>query len=342
MRILESCPPMCENPTNLPFKVAALYKFATVDDPPALQAEILAICQKQDLKGTILVAHEGINGTVSGHENDIDALVRWLRAQSLFGDIDVKYAYADECPFLRMKVRLKKEIVTLGVEGVDPARQAGTYVDPENWNDLIAREDVTLIDTRNDYEVGIGTFEGAVNPKTESFRELPDWLDDHLDEDRDTPIAMFCTGGIRCEKSTALLRARGYRNIFHLKGGILNYLETVPEEESAWEGECFVFDNRVSVTHDLETGSYDLCHACRRPISDEDKQDERYEKGVSCPNCFDQISQKDRARFAERQRQIEIAEKQNRQHLAVNVGEARAAKRKRLEEQKERSRQSQS
>lgn len=301
-------------------KVAALYRFVSFDAPEALQPMISEQCTQTGIKGTILLAREGINGTVAGAPEAIDALVTFLRAIPGCEELDVKYSHAREMPFYRMKVRLKKEIVTLGVDGIDPKREVGTYVQPEDWNALISDPDTVLIDTRNDYEVAIGTFEGAVDPRTKSFSEFPEWFRAHRDTlaAGKTKFAMFCTGGIRCEKSTAFLKAEGIDDVYHLEGGILRYLENIPEAESKWQGECFVFDERVSVKHGLELGEMELCHACRRPISQADKMSEHFIEGVSCPACFAERSEADRARFAERQRQIALAKKRGKQHIGVN------------------------
>ncbi len=303
-----------------PIKVAALYRFVAFAQPDDLQPLILATCNAQGIKGTILLAHEGINGTVAGKPQAIDELVDYLRALPGCAELDVKYSHAAGMPFYRMKVRVKKEIVTLGIDGIDPKREVGTYVQPEDWNALISDPDTVLIDTRNDYEVAIGTFVGAVDPKTKSFTEFPGWFREHREElaAGKTKFAMFCTGGIRCEKSTAFLKAEGIDDVYHLEGGILRYLETVPEADSKWHGECFVFDERVSVTHGLELGSMELCHACRRPISVEDKASEHFIEGVSCPACHDERSDDDRARFAERQKQIGLAKKRGKQHIGVD------------------------
>lgn len=306
-----------------PIKVAALYRFAAFERPEELQPQILAWCTEHDLKGTILVAGEGVNGTVAGSEAGIDAVVAHLRTLPGCEELDVKYSHAAEMPFYRMKVRLKKEIVTLGVEGIDPKREVGTYVQPEDWNALISDPDTVLIDTRNDYEVAIGTFEGAIDPRTKAFRDFPTWFREHREEleSGKTKFAMFCTGGIRCEKSTAFLKAEGIDEVYHLEGGILRYLETVPEADSKWQGECFVFDDRVSVKHGLELGEMELCHACRRPISSEDKASDHFVAGVSCPACHAERSEEDRARFAERQKQIGLAKKRGQQHIGANPRE---------------------
>ena len=305
---------------HYPIKVAALYRFVAFDAPEELQPHIQAQCAAGSIKGTILLAHEGINGTVAGKPSDIDALIAFLRDIPGCAELDVKYSHAKEMPFYRMKVRLKKEIVTLGVDGIDPKREVGTYVQPEDWNALISDPDTVLIDTRNDYEVAIGTFEGAVDPRTKSFSEFPDWFRAHRAElaAGKTKFAMFCTGGIRCEKSTAFLKAEGIDEVYHLEGGILRYLENIPEAQSKWQGECFVFDERVSVKHGLELGEMELCHACRRPISQEDKASAYFVEGVSCPACYAERSDDDRARFAERQKQIALAKKRGKQHIGVN------------------------
>jgi len=305
---------------SFPIKVAALYRFASFNQPELLQPQIAAWCAEHGLKGTILVATEGVNGTVAGSEAGIDAVVAHLRTLPGCAELDVKYSHANEMPFYRMKVRLKKEIVTLGVDGIDPKREGGTYVQPEDWNALISDPDTVLIDTRNDYEVAIGTFEGAVDPRTKSFSEFPEWFRAHRDElaAGKTKFAMFCTGGIRCEKSTAFLKAEGIDDVYHLEGGILRYLENIPEAESKWQGECFVFDERVSVKHGLELGEMELCHACRRPISQEDKASAHFIEGVACPACYAERTDEDRARFAERQKQIALAKKRGKQHIGVN------------------------
>lgn len=297
------------------FTVAALYHFTPFADPPALQAPLAEVCVLHDVKGTILLAQEGINGTIAGPRAGIDAVLAHIRALPGCADLDVKESTASAPPFLRMKVRLKREIVTLGQPGVDPTQTVGTYVAPSDWNDLIAKDDVVLIDTRNDYEVGIGTFEGAIDPKTASFRDFPEWWRAHADEFEGKRVAMFCTGGIRCEKASSFLMGEGVDEVFHLKGGILKYLEETPREDSSWNGECFVFDGRVSVGHGLVEGSYDQCHACRRPITDEDKQSPAYRAGVSCPHCIDEYSDADRARFEQRQRQIALARQRGEAHM---------------------------
>ncbi len=308
--------------------VIAFYKFVSLPDFAELQAGIQSFASEQGIMGTILLANEGINGTVAGPEAGIRALLSHLKSDSRLTDLEHKESWAEENPFYRMKVRLKKEIVTLGVAGVSPTKTVGEYVSPADWNALISDPDVVVIDTRNDYEVEIGTFKGAINPETTSFREFPDWLDQQSDLKKDAKIAMFCTGGIRCEKSTSLLKDRGFENVYHLDGGILKYLETVEESESLWDGECFVFDQRVSVGHGLEPGPYDLCHACRHPITSDDKLHPHYAPGISCPKCHGKMSDAQRARFSERQRQIDLAKARGEQHIAADQLSQREKKRR--------------
>jgi UPF0176 protein len=290
------------------YTVAALYCFTPFEDPAAIREPLLAICEEAGTKGTLLLANEGINGTIAGTDNAIGAVLDHIRSIPGCEGTDVKYSYASEAPFHRMKVRLKREIVTMGEPSVDPRESVGRYVAPEDWNDLISDPDTIVIDTRNDYEVAVGTFEGAVDPETTSFREFPRWFRDNREEllEGKKKVAMFCTGGIRCEKSTSFLRGEGVEEVYHLKGGILKYLETVPEEKSKWHGDCFVFDERVTVKHGLEEGDYHLCRACRRPITDEDMAHDHYAEGISCPYCYDEKSETQRARYAERQRQRDL------------------------------------
>lgn len=294
--------------------VAALYKFVTLDDYVQLREPLLQTLLANDVRGTLLLAEEGINGTVSGSREGIDAVLAWLRADARLVDIDHKESYCAEQPFYRTKVKLKKEIVTLGVPGVDPNHRVGTYVEPRDWNALVDDPEVLVIDTRNDYEVGIGSFKGAIDPQTKSFRDFPAYIREHFDPARHSKVAMFCTGGIRCEKASSFMLQEGFPEVFHLKGGILKYLEEVPAAESRWEGECFVFDNRVTVTHDLAEGVYDQCHACRTPVSPEDMQSAHYSPGISCPHCWDSLSEKTRAGARERQKQIELARLRNEPH----------------------------
>ena len=299
--------------------VSALYHFVRLDDYQALRQPLYDFMIENAIRGTLLLAREGINGTVAGSQQSIDKLHHWLRSDERLKDLRTKESYDDAMPFYRTRVKLKKEIVTMGIQGIDPNQVVGTYVKPEDWNALISDPEVTLVDTRNDYEVAIGTFKNAINPETETFRQFPDYIKNHMDPEKHKKVAMFCTGGIRCEKSTAYLKEQGFEEVYHLQGGILKYLETIDEKESLWQGECFVFDNRVSVDHKLGKGSYDQCHACRLPITDEDKQSEKYEPGVSCPGCFDKKSEDQRKRFAERERQMQLAKKRGEQHIGSEV-----------------------
>lgn len=296
--------------------VAALYRFTRFHDPAALRGPLLDMCRQNGVKGTLLLAKEGINGTIAGTPTGIEAVIAHVRSLPGCVDVDVKYSTASELPFHRMKVRIKREIVTMGAGDVDPARNAGDYVDAQEWNDLVACPDVILIDTRNDYEVGIGTFDGAIDPGLARFADFPGWFRENRERfGPDPKVAMFCTGGIRCEKSTAFLRAEGVQKVYHLKGGILKYLETVPPESSRWKGECFVFDERVSVGQGLAPGTHTLCRACRRPISENDRQRPEFIEGVQCPACAHERSDQDRARYAERHRQVLLAEKRGQRHV---------------------------
>lgn len=285
--------------------VAALYRFVPFDDFRDQQQPLLEKMESLGIRGTLLLASEGINGTIAGDRVSIDTILKHLRSDPRFAELEVKESECDQMPFKRTRVRLKKEIVTMGVEGIDPLQAVGTYVDPEDWNDLINDPDVTVIDTRNDYEVAIGSFRGADNPNTHMFREFPQYVEENLDPDKHRKIAMYCTGGIRCEKSTALLKQRGFNQVYHLRGGILKYLEVVPQQESQWHGECFVFDRRVSVGHGLGVGDHELCFACGWPVTAEDRQHEDYEPGIHCPRCVGEITDEQKRRFAERQRQID-------------------------------------
>lgn len=298
-----------------PVVVAALYHFTRLSAPEALQTRLKAFCAEHSIFGTLLLAGEGINGTVAGSRQAIDALLAFLRAMPEFDVIEHKESLAPSMPFLRMKVRLKDEIVTMGVPDIDPTQIVGTYVEPEDWNALLADENTVLVDTRNDYEVRIGTFRSAIDPQTSSFREFPDWVRRNENRLKGKKIAMFCTGGIRCEKATAFVKALGHEQVFHLKGGILKYLETVAPEQSVWDGACFVFDERVSVGHGLEPGPHTLCRACGAPLEPEDRAHQAYREGVSCPFCIDAFDETDRARFAERQKQITLARQRGRGHL---------------------------
>ncbi len=299
------------------FTVAALYKFTPFGNPAGMKSALADVACANGVKGTLLLAPEGINGTIAGAREGVDAVIDHIRTMPGCADIEWKESAAEQMPFQRLKVRLKREIVTMGQPNVDPTASVGTYVAPSDWNALISRDDVAVIDTRNDYEVAIGSFDGAVDPETRSFGEFPAWWLANAQRFEGKTIAMFCTGGIRCEKATNYLKAHGVEDVFHLKGGILKYLEDVPEAESRWSGECFVFDGRVSVRHGLVEGECDLCFACRRPIADEDKKDGSYEEGVSCRRCIVETSEEDRARFRERQHQIALAKARGGRHLGT-------------------------
>jgi len=304
-----------------PYVVAALYRFARLPQFEALREPLLDQCVSLGIRGTLLLASEGVNGTVAGTREGIDLLLAYLKAIPELAQLDHKESFCDELPFYRMKVKLKKEIVTMGVEGIDPQVTVGRYVEPKDWNALITDPDVLLVDTRNDYEVEIGTFKGALDPNTTTFREFPEYVKNNLDPQKQKKVAMFCTGGIRCEKATAYMIEQGFDEVFHLKGGILKYLEEVSEAESLWQGECFVFDNRVSVNHKLEKGDYDQCHGCRFPITEQDKRDARYVAGVSCPRCHDLLTEDQRMRFSERQKQIQLAKQRQQVHIGSSYSE---------------------
>ncbi|CUS48148.1 MAG: UPF0176 protein [Idiomarinaceae bacterium HL-53] len=294
---------------------AALYKFVELENFTDLRDPLYDVMAKHDVKGTLLLAREGINGTICGTREGVDATLTWLKNDPRLAALEHKESPSETQAFYRTKVKLKKEIVTLGVDWVDPKNLVGTYVKPQEWNQLIQDPEVLLIDTRNDYEVAVGTFAGAVDPKTVTFREFPQYVEEHLDKSKHKKVAMFCTGGIRCEKSTAYLKGLGFDEVYHLQGGILKYLEEVPAEESLWQGECFVFDQRVTVKHGLEQGTYDQCYACRMPITEEEMASERYQKGVSCPHCFDKTTPDQKARYAERERQIQLAKARGEKHI---------------------------
>lgn len=298
-----------------PYVVCALYRFVRLDDYESLRQPLHDLLQAHGVRGTLLLAREGINGTVAGTRDGIDALLAWLGEDPRLADIDTKESPADILPFRRTRVRLKREIVTMGKPDIDPNRTVGTYVEPADWNALISDPDVVLIDTRNDYEVAVGTFHNAINPDITTFREFPEFVDRHLAAGKHKKVAMFCTGGIRCEKSTAYLKEQGFDEVYHLKGGILKYLEEIEPQDSRWDGECFVFDERVTVNHRLERGQYEQCHACRRPISAADMADSRYEAGVSCPHCHGDNDAMRQARLRERQRQVRLAESRGEAHL---------------------------
>lgn len=300
---------IAENP---PVRVAALYRFCRLERFAELREPLAAFCSARGIKGTLLLAREGINGTVAGAPDAIAALVAHLEAMPELAGMEIKYSNSNDMPFHRMKVRLKREIVTMGKPDIDPLRDAGAYVEAGEWNALIADPDTIVIDTRNDYEVSLGTFERAINPKTATFSEFPDWVERQAPDLKGKKVAMFCTGGIRCEKATAYVKSLGIDEVFHLKGGILKYLEEVRPEESLWQGECFVFDERVSVAHGLQVGAAELCRACRHPVLPEERNSLKFQEGISCERCFDSRSEADRKRFAERQKQVELAESRGR------------------------------
>ena len=283
--------------------VATFYKFTALPDYAALQQPLKGICETNDIKGTILLAQEGINGTIAGTEAGVNAVLSYIQSDARLSGIDIKYSPARKPPFEKLKVRLKKEIVTIGLPEVSPTQQVGTYVTAEEWNNIISDPEVTVIDTRNDYEVGMGTFKGAIDPETATFTEFPDYANNNLNPQKNKKVAMFCTGGIRCEKASSYLLSQGFEEVYHLKGGILKYLEEIPAEQSLWQGECFVFDERVAIKHGLETGSYALCYACGHPISEEDQQSEQYESEVSCPHCVGELSEERKEILRERKRQ---------------------------------------
>ncbi|OYY49951.1 MAG: hypothetical protein B7X95_02815 [Methylophilaceae bacterium 17-44-8] len=297
------------------YLTAALYKFVSLPNYQALQAPILAMCNQHQIKGTLLLATEGINGTIAGAPEHIQAVLAALRQYPEFSDLEHKESYADTHPFYRMKVKLKKEIVTMGVPNIDPNQVVGTYVKPEDWNALISDPDVILLDTRNDYEVSIGTFHGAVDPKTTTFRQFPEYVAQNLDKNKHKKVAMFCTGGIRCEKASSFMKQQGFEEVYHLQGGILKYLETVPKELSMWEGECFVFDQRVAVKHGLEVGDYDQCYACRMPLSPEELKSPMYTPGIACPHCYNKTSEEKKAALTERQKQVILAKQRGEAHI---------------------------
>ncbi len=303
------------------FLVAALYKFAPLSDLKALKEALQKICDDNAVCGTLLIAPEGINGTIAGSRTGIDRVLRALRNVKGLADIEHKESSATEQPFHRMKVRIKKEIVTMGVAGIDPNNDVGEYLSPAEWDKVISDPATVVIDTRNDYEVRIGTFKNAINPHTESFSQFPDYVQEKLSPKKNKSVAMFCTGGIRCEKASSYMKAMGFEKVYHLKGGILKYLEETPEAKSLWEGECFVFDQRVSVKHGLEQGSYALCPSCRHPVSDADRKSKKYIEGVACPACHDKTSDDKKQRSAERHKQVKLAEKKGKRHIGARFSE---------------------
>lgn len=322
------------------YLIAALYHFVSLPDFRDLREPLLALCEKKGVTGTLLLAREGINGTIAGPEKGVRAVLDYLRSDPRLARLVHKESWSDDRPFYRMKVKLKREIVTMGVENIDPTSIVGDYVKPSDWNTLIDDPDVVVVDVRNDYEVAVGSFKSAINPKTDTFTEFPEWVRQESQPggvlQGKSKIAMFCTGGIRCEKSTAYLKSQGFDNVYHLQGGILQYLEDVPAEDSRWEGECFVFDERVSVKHGLEVGSYELCRACRMPVSEQDKASPQFEQGISCPHCHDTLTDERRERLRERQRQIELAQQRREQHIGVRVEIKKEQARVRAEAERQR------
>ena len=298
-----------------PLVVAAIYKFVKLADCAALRAPLQAQCDALGITGTLLLAEEGINGTIAGTHSGIEQILAYLRSDPRLADLEHKESAADQPPFYRMKVKLKKEIVTMGVPGIDPTELVGQYVKPEDWNALISNPDVLLVDTRNDYEVDVGTFKGAVDPCITTFREFPEYVKNNFDPEKQPRVAMFCTGGIRCEKASAYMLKQGFSEVYHLQGGILKYLENVPAEQSLWQGECFVFDQRVAVGQGLAPGHYELCYGCSRPIIAEEKASPKYQAGISCPNCYDTLTPEKRAAALERQKQVELAKQRGEAHI---------------------------
>lgn len=310
------------------FIVCAMYKFVALENYKALRQPLLDFMREQNIKGTLLLASEGINGTVSGTREGIDALLAYLNSDQRICPVSYKESVHQEQPFYRTKVKLKKEIVTMGIEGIDPRHTVGTYVKPKDWNALISDPEVTLVDTRNDYEIEIGTFQNAINPNTDTFRAFPEYVKENLDVKKHKKVAMFCTGGIRCEKSTAYLKEQGFEEVYHLEGGILQYLEDVPKEQSMWEGDCFVFDNRVAVNHDLQKSHYEQCYGCRLPITEQDMLSEKFEAGVTCPKCFGKHSEEQLARFREREKQVRLAKQRNEEHVGSEAQKVISQKRR--------------
>jgi UPF0176 protein len=295
--------------------VAAFYKFVTLADCAALRGPLLARCNALGITGTLLLAEEGINGTIAGTRSGINEILEYLRSDPRLGDMEHKESAAEQPPFYRMKVKLKNEIVTMGLLGIDPAKQVGKYVKPEDWNALISDPDVLVVDTRNDYEVDIGTFQGAIDPSITTFREFPEFVKNNLDPKKQPRVAMFCTGGIRCEKASAYMLQHGFSEVYHLQGGILKYLEDVPTEQSLWQGECFVFDQRVAVGEGLAPGHYELCYGCSRPITADQKDSPKYQAGVSCQNCYDSLTPEKRAAALERHKQVLLAKQRGEKHI---------------------------
>ena len=300
------------------YLVAALYKFSSISKPKELQDEIRSQLKELSIYGTILVGEEGLNGTIAGTHKKINEAVKYIKSIQGFSNLDIKFSQSQENPFVRLKVKLKKEIVTIGDESINPNHKVGDYIDPQDWNELISDKNTILIDTRNNYECSIGTFKNAINPNTVKFREFPEWIENQnfSDDEKDKKnFAMFCTGGIRCEKASSFMKERGFKNVNHLKGGILNYFDKIDASISLWEGECFVFDDRVSVKHDLSVGTYDMCHGCRMPITEKDKKNNKYIRGVACPTCFDNTSEEQKNRYMSRQKQVDLAKEKNQKHI---------------------------
>ena len=301
------------------YSISALYKFHSIEDPNKIHNKIRKELKDLDIKGTILVGSEGINGTMSSKcSKKLSEAIKCIKSIEGFKNIDIKYSFSKINPFVRLKVKLKKEIVTIGDDSIDPNLISGDYIDPKDWNEIIDDENVLLIDTRNHYECSIGSFKNSINPNTTKFREFPKWLEsqNYSDEDKkNKKVAMFCTGGIRCEKASSFMKNQGFENVLHLKGGILKYFESIPEEQSMWNGECFVFDDRVSVKHDLSQGTYDMCHGCRMPITKEDKKSMEYIRGVACPSCFHKTTKEQKSRYMSRQKQMDLAKKRNKKHI---------------------------
>ena len=303
------------------FKISAFYKFAAVNKPLFLQEKILDKFNELSIKGTLLIGEEGINGTISANNSDsLDNAINFIKAINGFENLEVKYSTSKKDPFTRLKVKFKNEIVTIGDASIDPNKNVGEYVHPKDWNNLITDEEVLILDTRNTYEYSIGSFKNSIQPETKNFREFPAWLEmlEASGVDKSKKVAMFCTGGIRCEKASSLMKSKGFENIYHLQGGILNYLEKIDEVDSLWRGECFVFDDRVAINHKLQVGSYDMCHGCRMPITDFDKDSEHYQRGVSCPNCFNKKTPNQKKRYADRQKQVDLAKLRNESHIGPN------------------------
>jgi len=320
------------------YVVSALYKFIRLENFEQLQKPLLDLMEANEVRGTLLLALEGINGTIAGSEGGVSAVLNWLKSDQRLSTITHKESYTDNAPFKRSKVKLKNEIVTMGVEGIDPLQVVGTYVKPKDWNALISDPEVILIDTRNDYEIAIGAFESAVDPNTKSFREFPQYVSENLDRKKHKKVAMYCTGGIRCEKSTAYLKEQGFEEVYHLEGGILKYLEEVPQEDTLWKGECFVFDDRVAVDHQLNKGQYDQCYACRMPITEKDKTHTHYKKGVSCHHCINNVTDEQRARYGEREKQMTLARQRGHAHIGSDAAKTlqsqRTLKKSRIDAQK--------